>query len=114
MNSLKKQIIQTIAGATMVEGLTGNSVIVLTAAGVISGRLAMTDPSDQISQPQDIIPALVKNVVADNNPETVSGNDGFLVLEHASVRNVSGQCTNVDSLVLFYDQIIGITLGSIG
>lgn len=114
MNSLKKQIIQTIAGATTVEGLTRNSVIILTAAGVISGQLCTEPPADQISRPQDVIPALVKSVAANNAPDAVHGNDGALVLEQVSIRNASGQTVKVNSLAVFYDQIIGITLGSIG
>ena len=114
MNSLKKQIIQTIAGATTVEGLTKNSVIILTAAGVISGQLCAEPPSDQISCPQDVIPALVESVAKSNAPDAVHGNDGALVLEQVSIRNASGQTVKVSSLAVFYDQIIGITRGSIG
>lgn len=107
MESLKEEIFGTIACATLREGLTQNSVIILTPTGVISGK----PYNGETDLPHRIIPDLAADAVRSRAPGIDAG--GYVVLSDVTVRNNTGKCLSFDSLVVFCDQIVGITIGKI-
>ena len=84
MNSLKKMVICTLAMAPQTDMFANNQVILTTAAGVIAGTMV----------------------------EEIEGNDGYMLLSDVTVINGNTR-TNFEHMIVFYDQIIGMTLGTI-
>lgn len=122
--SLKKSVILGMANATTVDMLNGNSVILMTAAGMISGTLVEKSDLESFDQTdKDSLTAFTVATLAQKSKEAfdkqsdselnVTGNDGYIVLKDVHVTNLSGQTMFLGALTVFFDQIIGITLGSV-
>ncbi len=107
MESLKEEILGAIACATLREGLAQNSVIILTPAGVISGK----PYNGETDLPHRIIPDLAADAVRGCAPGAYAA--GYVVLSDVTVRNNTGKCLRFDSLAVFCDQIVGITIGKL-
>ena len=118
--TLKKHIIRSFARATNLDGFDANKVILATAAGLISGKLSstsamtieeMTEECGSLSR--DSAEKLYESLLTaarETYKEEVEGSDGYILLTDAAIRDKD--CTyNVGNMVVFYDQIIGISLG---
>lgn len=114
METLKKQIIRILSGATTVEGLENNKVIIVTAMGMIIGTPYIEENYDESDLNHHAVPIVVKETADAYGTENIDGNDGFIMLSDVTIKNGVNNVTNVPSLVVFYDQIIGITIGSVG
>lgn len=114
MKSLKKTLIQNCFNAVNLEELKGNKVILITAAGMIIGTLS--EDSDILAD--QIMLGINKSAIAAFKEETgneeVGGNDGYVCLTDATVKStISNYSFQVPVIDVFYDQIIGITVGDI-
>lgn len=112
MKSLKKSVISNLWAMTISEGIDQNEVILLTASGIISGKvLSISDQEDALAQ-------LVKPIAdgyfveTATSSEDLSATDGFILLKDVTLVQNSIK-TTFPNLVVFFDQIIGITLGKI-
>lgn len=113
MDTLKKRVIRGIATATQAEALRNNNVIITTALGLISGR-AYTEGTTEKEEPGiTVIAEFTKKIVEDYGAANIDGNDGFIMLKDVTVRTGSNTIFNIPSIVVFYDQIIGITFGNL-
>lgn len=122
--SLKKSVILGMANATTVDMFKENSVILLTAAGMISGKLIEKSDLESFDQTdKSALSTFTVATIAQKSKEefdkqsdselNVTGNDGYIILKDVHVTNVSGQKMFFSALTVFFDQIIGVTLGSV-
>lgn len=112
MRTLKKQIILGLATATDLEVMKNNKLFLVTPIGVISGY-----PYDGNNARKDVTGAavlstLTEKLVEDFDLENIEGNDGFLTLTDVTVQMAGNFTYSLPHLVVFYDQIIGVTLGN--
>lgn len=96
-----------------IDALKGNKVILATPMGLIFGTLCEENVTDNPDAGQNILATLCEKVVEDYELDKISGNDGFMLLTDASIK-ATGTTINVGSIIVFYDQIIGVSLGNIG
>lgn len=122
--SLKKSVILGMANATTVDMFKENSVILLTAAGMISGKLIEKSDLESFDQTdKSALSTFTVSTITQKSKEefdkqsdselNVTGNDGYIILKDVHVTNVSGQTMFFSALTAFFDQIIGVTLGSV-
>lgn len=114
--TLKKAVIRSLAGATGVEGLEDNKVVLATSMGLICGRPAsevLLGEESATSQEDVIYAALLKSAKTSFGSGDVVGNDGYLLLTDVTIKSPSGANFNVGNMVVFYDQIIGVSIGNI-
>lgn len=116
--NLKKSVIRDFCVLATTEALESNSIILVTSAGTITGKVAMTLNEEDLTTDNMLLKFSQKfastyrqeNEI--NEDESLPGNDGFVCLD--DVRIISGNNTiNFPSLIVFYDQIIAITVGRI-
>lgn len=112
MNTLKKEIIKAFAGATDIDALRGNNIVLITATGMITGRLCDPDTPLEDMSGAAILNALVEQVTDAYGPENIEGNDGYIQLTDVVIRASGNTTYNVGNLIVFYDQIIGVSLGN--
>jgi len=116
--SLKKRIITNFSVATTMEELIKNEIILITALGIISGKLAdVKNTDDEKELPEKILPRMAnvfyERYIEENNLESpLDGNDGYLALINVTITN-GDVVHRLNELVVFYDQIIGITIGKL-
>lgn len=110
--SLKKLICKAMAVSTTIEGLDKNDVIFLTPIGMVMGK-----PVSKDEVKKNVIFRVANDIEVDyrdtNNLKgtALPNNDGYICLENVTVRNLNSTY-GLNSLILFYDQIIGVSLGS--
>jgi flagellar hook-basal body complex protein FliE len=124
--SKKKYMVLNLALAVQHEELEKNKLILTTAIGVIVGTPeipkddgdAESKSIDESSSSQSIAIKLI-DVVSKNYKEATgveeeakSESDGFILLKDVTIKSSSAQF-NLPVLAVFYDQIIGVTIGNI-
>lgn len=107
-DTLKKQIIRTIALATKSDGLKKNRIIIVTSAGIISGKIL--DEGDAALE-KLFFAEFLREVADQYGVDNVDGNDRYLHLTDARIRLGNGADVNIGNIVIFYDQIAGISIG---
>lgn len=108
MDSLKKMIIRTLAVAPQTDMFSNNQVILTTAAGVIAGKIVEENSEKQ----SDMVFTTMLDEISKNYKADIEGDDGYMLLSDVTVINGNAR-TNLKNLIVFYDQIIGVTLGTI-
>lgn len=111
MRTLKKQIILGLAKAPDLDALKGNTLILVTPLGVISGSLCDENSVGKDVAGEAFLLALTKKLAEGFGKENIEGNDGYLLLSDVKVQTGGNVTYNLPHLVVFYDQIIGVTLG---
>ena len=117
--SLKKTIISSLAVSKNVPELKDNSLILVTGYGLIVGDIANIEDQENLN-PKDYIATLVGEISKQYNndyyPETnkpLPDSDGYITLENVKLLNTNGRTVNLQHLTVFFDQIIGVTIGNI-
>lgn len=118
-STLKKDIIYNLALSTELEELKEKNIILLTGLGIIEGRLITEeDTADKDSQDM-LMDTLVENISKKYRElheipgdVLIPGNDGCITLKEVSITS-NGFHTELPYLVVFFDQIIGISVGNI-
>ncbi len=121
--SLKKEIITRFALAPTLEQLKDNQLIIVTSFGIISGTLANEindidfDDRNQVSIA--VLGKLTGNIISEykksnsiDEDQLLEGNDGCIPLVDVVVKT-STATFNLHFLNVFYDQIIGVTIGNV-
>ena len=114
--TLKKTVIRTFADVS--SQIRGN-LLLGTPFGLISGRLSITSlPMPEVisgkatvEEAASVTAALLATAKSNYGDAPVNGNDGYLALVDVVIKSSSGTTFNIGSMVVFYDQIIGISLG---
>ena len=116
--SLKKKVILSFASSLSADGLEKNHIILTTSAGLISGKpLPPETDFDETRQDGqqmsvDEIYTMLLKIAGEHFEGNVEGNDGYMLLTDATIRN-QNTTYNLGTIVVFYDQIIGVSLGSL-
>ena len=117
--SLKKSVILAFSEvSTQIK----NSLILMTPMGLICGKVSDAEIQTEeelnkihgratIEEGASIIATLLSSVRRNYGDAPVIGNDGYLALTDVTVKGPHGAVFNVGNMVVFYDQIIGITFG---
>jgi hypothetical protein len=123
--SLKKDIVSMLSYATDTEELGKNDVVIITAFGIVSGRIPhIADPEDPKESDDSEEPGLLDKITEElvkkyrerhgiGKDEKLPGNDGCLALKDVSIRTAANNTFNLPELIIFYDQIIGIAIGNL-
>lgn len=114
MNSLKKNIIKGLAFATDTEPLKGNKLILITPLGLVSGVLCDSDGTNPDPAGAQFLTILTEKIAEGYEAKDVQGNDGYLMLSNVTIKSGGNVSYNCNNLIVFYDQIIGVTLGNPG
>lgn len=116
--SLKKHMIISMCDLLDTEAFRNNQVNLITPLGIISGKPFKYSDKDKPQSAEDIL-SKVEEEIANEYKKTYSiepplpGNDGFVVLENVTIRrNGSNISTKMSLLTIFFDQIIGVSLGA--
>lgn len=113
---IKKYISLRHYSIPLTDSLENNKLIIITPAGIITGSPISDDGTDNDA---NAFATLCSNFVKDyreenslNPSEPLDGNDGFFILQDATLQ--TGRATyNFPCLNVFYDQIIAITIGNL-
>lgn len=121
-SSLKKSLIIAMSCISKVKGLEENNLILTTSAGIISGKV----PSEQEIDDENSLCGVLyeicdntkeeylKNISSTDSEPVIVGNDGYIILKDVKIRSTSSDTiTHMNFMVVFYDQIIGVTIGNI-
>ena len=121
-SSLKKSLIIAMSCIPKVEGLEENNLILTTSAGIISGKV----PSEQEIDDENSLCGVLyeirnntkeeylKNISSTDSEPVIVGNDGYIILKDVKIRSTSSDTiTHMNFMVVFFDQIIGVTIGNI-
>lgn len=117
--TLKKHIIFSLARATLLDDFKDSKIMLITSGGTIVGTVCnLKDAKDTSDCPSSEYFASLTNQLAKGyredmglNPgEPTEGNDGFIILKDVEVTNGSSK-TKSNTLVVFLDQIVGISFG---
>ncbi|WP_195410998.1 hypothetical protein [Ruminococcus sp. BSD2780120874_150323_B10] len=97
-------------------------MILTTSAGIISGKV----PSEQEIDDENSLCGVLyeicdntkeeylKNISSTDSEPVIVGNDGYIILKDVKIRSTSSDTiTHMNFMVVFYDQIIGVTIGNI-
>jgi len=109
MNSrtLKNLFITSFSQMSALEEFSNVKLVFVTAAGIISGNLT-TDEDGYAPFLNNIL----MSITDDMHPDSITQDDGFVILSNVEIRDRE-LTHNIDSFVLFIDQIIGVSLGKI-
>lgn len=122
--SLKKYLIRSIETSLTLDEFKSNKILLITSLGVIEGTPAFYDEENEFPNPdspefgkvvcyklfEEIAKNYKKEYSTDEN-KALDGNDGFLILENVKMK-VDNTIYEYPSLCVFFDQIIGVTIGS--
>ncbi|MBC3796379.1 hypothetical protein [Acetobacterium tundrae] len=117
LQSLKKHIVCSIAVSTKTETLKSNAIVLITSIGIITGSLDDLKgiKKDLANSPLcSMVDGFINHYREINKIENkpLDGNDGVIVLKDVIITN-NGLEAKFKELAVFYDQIIGITLGDL-
>lgn len=118
MASFKKELINSFRILPEIEGLENNKFIVYTAAGTFIGTPVNTEKEND-SNSTNLIRSFTKNIAEDyrkdNNipdDQPLDGNDGCFLLSDVTLITGNSR-SNIPILAIFFDQVIGISIGNI-
>lgn len=112
--SIKKLMIVSVLELLGNQSLQNKKIILLTAAGLIKGRIFIQEnPSQEFDSPLWALTQAVSMSYEQYCPDSpLPGNDGFLLLKDVTVEQ-AGTKTELDSMIVFYDQIIAVSTETI-
>lgn len=113
-HSLKKELIARYSSLTDIDELKDNRILIVTSFGILSGKLAPSESDDlSIKIFLEANKAIVKKYREDHSliNQPIPGNDGFIPLIDVDLLN-SVPSVHFNFLNVFFDQIIGITIGN--
>ena len=116
MDSLKKFVIASFSNIPSFEGLEKNKLVLATPAGIIFGTPVYDEESTEELPLTSFVNslALTYRKEHDISDDTrLEENDGFLYLKDVTIQN-GVQRTNLPYMCVFYDQIIGVSIGNMG
>ena len=91
-------------------GLGSAGVILLTAMGAICGKPVLSTDQKDESNACVIALGVAAERFEEGKPE---GNDEFITLTDVTIRTQSGAKFNFNTLTVFFDQIIAVSIGTL-
>ncbi|WP_289087381.1 hypothetical protein [uncultured Veillonella sp.] len=101
------------------EILHGNKVLLLTTAGLISADFVFTDDNEY--EKTGVLRGLMKGIsqafngsITDDNLEPhLVGDDDSIMLKNVTIIAAESSKINIPSMILYYKDIIGISIGNL-
>lgn len=114
--SIKQHIIKSLAACMEMESLKDGSFYLLTSLGFIEG----TPDFSKVEVSEGRLPAMqyaleqaMEYYQKQTGTTLPSDDDGYLLLKNVAIRPATGDVVyRLDNLVVFFDQIIGINIGT--
>ena len=113
MDSFKKYIIRRFSELPLSELLFDNKLILATPSGIIMGTPVFDEKSTEELPFTNFINSLGSIYREDHDiseDARLEGNDGYLYLKDVTIRN-GVHCTSLPYMWVFYDQIVGVSIG---
>lgn len=116
MQSLKKNIIAHLISTTTIDELKNNKIIVSTPAGTYFGDYYPTPDAEDdalVSIADAVVGSLADitdNYLAETDIDSIDGNDGYFCLKNVELKHGAASI-KLPFVVLFFDQVVGISLG---
>jgi len=114
MHSLKKEIVFKSSIIPMAGDKNAASVLFYTALGIINGTILEKNESDLtlnlLAKTYHDITKRYKEEFGIEERQHLEGDDGFLMLKDVEITMTNGNTRETNFFVLFYDQIIGVSL----
>ncbi|MDF2907150.1 MAG: hypothetical protein K0R34_2471 [Herbinix sp.] len=113
--SIKKHMITNFSVLSNLEELGGDKkVILLTSTGLISGNVMMPNSDNPAKK---LLADLTSGFASDYKSKYPSNEqdpfDGYVTLEDAVIHSHTGDTNCIPYLMVFIDQIIGVTIGEV-
>ena len=108
--TVKTTVIQAFAATSRARGLRSAGVILLTAMGAICGKPVLSTDQKDESNACVIALGVAAERFEEGKPE---GNDEFITLTDVTIRTQSGAKFNFNTLTVFFDQIIAVSIGTL-
>ncbi len=108
--SIKKMMVVSVLELLANQSLQNKKIILLTAAGIIKGRIFIQENSEQkFDSALWALSQAVSRSYEQYCPDSpLPGNDGFLLLKDVTIEQ-AGTKTELDHMIVFYDQIIAVS-----
>lgn len=117
MSSIKDEIIKAFATAANEEALQDAKVILMTSTGLIYGKMVMDDVELPQTEHQKNVSAFYYGLLDAVHNKVSSGqiNDckSYIYLTDASIKLSLGSPIEIGNIVVFCDQIVGVSIGTI-
>lgn len=115
--TLKKTMISSLFLSLKEPAFKDNKLQIVTSFGIIEGLpFNPDDPNLEYEKKVffDFVSGIAKVYLEDLPAESnIDGNDGYLLLKDVVLRNFSSKnVTNLQTLVVFFDQILAVTIGT--
>lgn len=117
MGMLKNEIIRAFATAANEKELSGTKIILYTSAGIISGNMVIDGVDlEQTSEQKavsDFYYGLLDAVHNKTGDGRINDCNSYIYLTNASIKSSFGPASKIGNIVVFCDQISGISIGTI-
>lgn len=117
MGLQKNEIIRAFATASNENELSGTKVILYTSAGIIYGNMMMDGVDLQQTYEQENVSAFYSGLLDAVHRKAGDGHlndcDSYIYLTNASIKTPFGVASRIGNIVVFCDQIVGISIGTI-
>lgn len=115
--SVKKALIRDLLKSCTFDELKSNQLILVTGAGVISGYPILNDATKAESATtliSEFCKSSLEKYKADFPTEASSKDaDGFIILRDTTLRMASDYVVQMGEVVIFFDEIIAVSIGTI-
>ena len=113
MTTLKKDLIKQFSAMTTFETMKDSRLVLITSAGMIIGTAVPAEEADPaVSSMSRVTTELVRGYYKENRlpmDAQLDGDDGFFTLKNVTIESAN-TTANVPFMVVFFDQVIGVTI----
>lgn len=114
-NKFKKLVCNKFASLVAIDGFEKSDVIFFTAVGTIKGKpILKDDPDSSAKYFSEVALALAGS--KDSDPSEISEEDkefpNAIMLKNVEVISTGGNTLHIPAMILFVDQIIGVSYGN--
>lgn len=115
--SVKKHIIASLLNSCTLESLKSNQLVLVTGAGLITGYPVFKDDIETESSKNiicNLCDHFFEQYKTDFSIESpLKDNEGYFILRDATLRTTSNNILTIGEIVLFFDEIIAVSIGNI-
>lgn len=117
MSMIKKDIVSALATAANEKEFNGTNVILYTSAGTIYGKMVMDGVAFVQSEKDSLVTSFYSDLLNAVNQkagcDSPNENNAYIHLTDAFIKTSLGAPTRVGNIVVFYDQIAAINIGTV-
>lgn len=117
MNQIKNEIIKAFATAANEKELDGVDLILYTSSGIIYGKMAMDNVHIPQSEHQKNVSSFYIGVLDAVHNKLGDGQlndcESYIYLTNATIKPSIGTPMEIGNIVIFCDQIVGVSIGTV-